>query len=267
MSVATGATPSTAPLLEASGIGKRFGGFQVLDDVSFAVPPARPDRHRRHQRRRQEHPVRGGQRPAARPMRGRVRFDGSRHRQPLAGATGPARSRPHVPGAARVRPPDRARELPRRGADATTARRCARCSSAGAGSLARSARSAKRADRWIEFLNLRAVADNAAGDLSGGQKKLLELGRMLMLEPKCILLDEPFAGVNPVLIDEISTRIRELNDATASPSSSSSTTSRRCGRWRGTSTSWTRAGSSPTAIRQRCWPSPRVHEAYMGGVI
>jgi len=69
----------------------------------------------------------------------------------------------------------------------------------------------ERADGWIEFLNLRAVADKAAGTLSGGQKKLLELGRMLMTEPKCILLDEPFAGVNPVLVEEISARIRELN--------------------------------------------------------
>lgn len=67
------------------------------------------------------------------------------------------------------------------------------------------------ADRWISFLNLKAVAEKPASSLSGGQKKLLELGRVLMLEPKCILLDEPFAGVNPVLIGEISEKIRELN--------------------------------------------------------
>ena len=71
----------------------------------------------------------------------------------------------------------------------------------------------ERADGWIEFLNLEQVSDKPAGTLSGGQKKLLELGRMLMTEPKCILLDEPFAGVNPVLVDEISARIRELNAA------------------------------------------------------
>ena len=50
-----------------------------------------------------------------------------------------------------------------------------------------------------------------SGKLSGGQKKLLELGRLLMLEPRCIMLDEPFAGVNPVLIGELSERIVELN--------------------------------------------------------
>jgi branched-chain amino acid transport system ATP-binding protein len=63
----------------------------------------------------------------------------------------------------------------------------------------------------IAFLRLQAVADVPAGRLSGGQKKLLELGRALMTGAKMILLDEPFAGVNPVLIGELSERIRELN--------------------------------------------------------
>lgn len=72
-------------------------------------------------------------------------------------------------------------------------------------------KAAAQADEIIRFLNLAAVADEPAGVLSGGQKKLLELGRVLMLEPKLILLDEPFAGVNPVLVGEISERIRELN--------------------------------------------------------
>ena len=69
----------------------------------------------------------------------------------------------------------------------------------------------ERADGWIEFLGLTRVARESPGALSGGQKKLLELGRMLMTEPRCILLDEPFAGVNPVLVDEISQCIRDLN--------------------------------------------------------
>ena len=63
----------------------------------------------------------------------------------------------------------------------------------------------------LKFLNLAKVADELAGRLSGGQKKLLELGRLLMLGPKAIMLDEPFAGVNPVLIAELSQRILELN--------------------------------------------------------
>ena len=70
---------------------------------------------------------------------------------------------------------------------------------------------AKRVDALLEFLKLGKVADTPAGRLSGGQKKLLELGRALMTGAKLILLDEPFAGVNPVLIEEISQRILELN--------------------------------------------------------
>ncbi|MEO3472350.1 ABC transporter ATP-binding protein [Roseomonas sp. CAU 1739] len=67
------------------------------------------------------------------------------------------------------------------------------------------------ADATIDFLRLAPVADTPAGRLSGGQKKLVELGRALMAKPRLILLDEPFAGVNPVLIAEIAERIAVLN--------------------------------------------------------
>jgi branched-chain amino acid transport system ATP-binding protein len=70
---------------------------------------------------------------------------------------------------------------------------------------------AARVDEIIAFLHLQAVADQASGALSGGQKKLLELGRALMVGPRLILLDEPFAGVNPVLINELAERIRVVN--------------------------------------------------------
>ncbi len=59
-------------------------------------------------------------------------------------------------------------------------------------------------------LNLMHVIRNPASDLSGGQKKLLEIGRALMTEPKLILLDEPVAGVNPTLAKEIGTHLRTL---------------------------------------------------------
>ncbi|MBT9370029.1 ABC transporter ATP-binding protein [Rhizobium sp. CSW-27] len=68
-----------------------------------------------------------------------------------------------------------------------------------------------RVDETIAFLKLERVADSLAGRLSGGQKKLLELGRALMTGARVILLDEPFAGVNPVLIEELSSKIRALN--------------------------------------------------------
>jgi len=79
-------------------------------------------------------------------------------------------------------------------------------------SLSRNERElSEKADKILAFLNLSRVRDTLAGGLSGGQKKLVELGRVLMLDPKCILLDEPFAGVNPVLIDELCARVRELH--------------------------------------------------------
>jgi ABC-type branched-subunit amino acid transport system ATPase component len=59
-------------------------------------------------------------------------------------------------------------------------------------------------------LNLTAVLHNRAADLSGGQKKLLEIGRALMAEPRLLLLDEPVAGVNPTLAREIAEHLREL---------------------------------------------------------
>jgi ABC-type branched-subunit amino acid transport system ATPase component len=59
-------------------------------------------------------------------------------------------------------------------------------------------------------LNLTRVIRNPASDLSGGQKKLLEIGRALMADPKMILLDEPVAGVNPTLAKEIGEHLKGL---------------------------------------------------------
>ncbi len=59
-------------------------------------------------------------------------------------------------------------------------------------------------------LNLARVANDPAATLSGGQKKLLELGRALMTDPKLILLDEPIAGVNPTLAGEIGEHLLAL---------------------------------------------------------
>jgi len=69
----------------------------------------------------------------------------------------------------------------------------------------------REVDELLDFLRLSHIALTPAGRLSGGQKKLVELGRALMTRAGLILLDEPFAGVNPVLIQEIASRIRDLN--------------------------------------------------------
>ena len=77
---------------------------------------------------------------------------------------------------------------------------------------AEASRALDRAWEICRRLNLVQVANNAAGALSGGQKKLLEIGRALMAEPRMVLLDEPIAGVNPTLAEDIADRIRALRD-------------------------------------------------------
>jgi branched-chain amino acid transport system ATP-binding protein len=69
----------------------------------------------------------------------------------------------------------------------------------------------RRARGHLEFLDLAHLEGLPARNLSGGQQKLLELGRCLMLEPAVLFLDEPFAGVHPRLRDELIARIRELH--------------------------------------------------------
>lgn len=68
-----------------------------------------------------------------------------------------------------------------------------------------------RADDVIAFLEIGHVADELAGNLSGGQKKLLELGRTMMTEPKIVFLDEVGAGVNRTLLGTIAEAILRLN--------------------------------------------------------
>ena len=63
----------------------------------------------------------------------------------------------------------------------------------------------------IEFLNLNHLTQELAGNLSGGQKKLLELGRTMMIDSKLVLLDEVGAGVNRTLLNDISDAILRLN--------------------------------------------------------
>ena len=68
-----------------------------------------------------------------------------------------------------------------------------------------------RADEVLEFLTIRHLAHEKAGNLSGGQKKLLELGRTMMVDTKVVFLDEVGAGVNRTLLGTISDAITRLN--------------------------------------------------------
>ncbi len=69
----------------------------------------------------------------------------------------------------------------------------------------------RRAEDVVRFLNLDAVAHEVAGNLSGGQKKLLELGRTMMVDAKVVFLDEVGAGVNRTLLRTIGDAILRLN--------------------------------------------------------
>ena len=69
----------------------------------------------------------------------------------------------------------------------------------------------KKADEVMDFLQLKHLANEYAGNLSGGQKKLLELGRTMMVKPEIVLLDEVGAGVNRTLLNTIGDAILRLN--------------------------------------------------------
>ena len=70
----------------------------------------------------------------------------------------------------------------------------------------------ERARELAHFLLLDRLIDEKAGNLSGGQQRLLEIGMALMPDPDLILLDEATSGVNPTLIETIKDRVRELNE-------------------------------------------------------
>jgi len=70
---------------------------------------------------------------------------------------------------------------------------------------------AARADEVLEFLTISHLADHKAGQVSGGQKKLLELGRTMMVDARIVFLDEVGAGVNRTLLNTIADAIVKLN--------------------------------------------------------
>lgn len=70
----------------------------------------------------------------------------------------------------------------------------------------------ERARELLDLVGLYRLRNDLAGSLSGGQKKLLELARVMMTRPKLLLMDEPAAGVNPALMEQLLGHIRELRD-------------------------------------------------------
>ena len=79
------------------------------------------------------------------------------------------------------------------------------------GGMVRREREAReKARELLALLNIDRLADEYAGTMSGGQRKLVELGRVLMTDPVMILLDEPMAGVNPALGLRLLQRVEDL---------------------------------------------------------
>ena len=70
----------------------------------------------------------------------------------------------------------------------------------------------KKAEEILKFFDLLRMKDEYAGSMSGGQKKMLEMARALMADPRLLLLDEPFSGVNPTLSERLIEKIKMLRE-------------------------------------------------------
>ena len=196
-------------LLVAAKVSKVFGGQRAVDDVSFAlargaigglIGPNGAGKTTLF------NCLSGFMKPTA----GDIRLDG----QPIAGA---APSRVFGAGLARTF------QIPRPFPEMTVLenvmlappgqlgeRFWANWLRAGA-VAAQERRTRDAAMHWLDFVGLSALAGQPARVLSGGQRKLLELARVMVAEPKLVLLDEPGAGVNPALLDQIVDKVATLN--------------------------------------------------------
>jgi neutral amino acid transport system ATP-binding protein len=187
-------------LLEAEGLTKRFGGVVAVDACSFAVPAGTITAL--------VGPNGSGKTTLfnlltgyVRPDAGAIRFDGRRIARP---------SPTDLYRRGLSRTFQQARIFPKL---TLVENMAAAMTRPWWGSLARGVRADERAAALdlLEEFRLRGHADELAGRLSYGQKKLLEFATMLVRSPRLVLLDEPTAGVNPVLVDQIEERIRDLN--------------------------------------------------------
>ena len=200
---------STGPLIAARGLVMQFGGMRAVDDMSLDLVPGE--------------------------ILGLIGPNGAGKTtlfNLIAGALRPTAGQIVLMGADVTRDPPEARitkglgrtfQIPRPFAQMTVLENVLTGAQhqAGEGILANFLSPAKvaaqekaaveKARALLDMLTLSPLANEPARVLSGGQRKLLELARVLMADPQVILLDEPAAGVNPALLEFIIARIIDLN--------------------------------------------------------
>jgi branched-chain amino acid transport system ATP-binding protein len=199
-----------APLLELAGLTKLFGGFTAVDGVSFDLPAGAIGGL--------IGPNGAGKTTLFNLLAGVLRPDAGTAR--LAGR--PIQGLP--PHRVFARGLARTFQIPRPFPDMSVLENAMLVGERQAGErfwmnwiapgiVAREERTLRdRAAEVIEFCGLARVRADPARTLSGGQLKLLELARVMMAEPRIILLDEPAAGVNPSLMASLVDKIRALNE-------------------------------------------------------
>ncbi|NKC29322.1 ABC transporter ATP-binding protein [Roseomonas sp. BU-1] len=199
-----------APILEIRGLSRRFGGVVALDGLDLAVRPGTVTAL--------IGPNGAGKSTAFQCISGVIRPDSGQVRLDGRDITGWRPDR--ITGAGLVRSFQIARGIPRLTVlenlllygPAQPGEGVAAAILRPAAMRAREEALRERAKAVAARLNLTRVLDNQAAALSGGQKKLMEIGRALMAEPRLLLLDEPVAGVNPSLSAEIASHIASLRD-------------------------------------------------------